>query len=360
MSRICVTNSNEQGEDEVKTGADTTEKGSTDQSGKAGATSTGGWWGSRLGWVTALSAVMQRRELEDSGSDSSCSDHEDNVHTLEEEDGCGTTQAKQCTFTTTLVCTPWRVRKDIPQLERAKQYAVRVLFALAAMQDSLRKQEAPVLPQLQFTPVLNASVIEDRQRGLTATQALVLALKQVVVYTNLGITSGMKEVMSLAKVHGKKVVLRELKDFSPPNNVELAQFMPLPPAPTAKNLSPVAVPNAANLDALVVSSGDVSPGTATADSTSPAAAASVTSSPVNGMEELDTKPSSAVPRTPVTNARLKQDTALLHRLSNKHDLLFPSFTASLMWHPDTCDLFLRFAQASRAACSDDVESMTEL
>ena len=67
-------------------------------------------------------------------------------------------------------------------------------FARACMRDSLSRGEAPLASHLLYTQegILNDKVPEERKQGIEAGLAWGRKASKTVIYTNLGITEGMK------------------------------------------------------------------------------------------------------------------------------------------------------------------------
>jgi len=65
-------------------------------------------------------------------------------------------------------------------------------YADAAMLDSLGKGEAPMLSHLLYTRVLDDDTPTDRHTGMSAGWAWLRVVDRLVVYTDLGISDGMK------------------------------------------------------------------------------------------------------------------------------------------------------------------------
>ena len=205
-------------------------------------------------WIYALTRAVQRRyaeEVEAYASDDS-GDNEDDACAACPTCGVGGARTAPVTTAPTdtappspamvIVCSPWRVRrkrsaartaegaKDRGVHARAQRYVKHVVYATECMRDSLARGEAPVVPHLQFTTTYDASIQCERDIGRNATQELVRACARVVLYSDLGISAGMREVERMARIFGKEVEKRALK-----GNVEFlldARPGTAPPSPT--------------------------------------------------------------------------------------------------------------------------------
>lgn len=85
-----------------------------------------------------------------------------------------------------------------------------VLYADFCMADCLRRGEAPFLGHLIYPRVLNDTNEVDRGHGIEAHLAWLRRSDAVVVYTDLGITTGMRMAIDLAQSIGIPVQFREL------------------------------------------------------------------------------------------------------------------------------------------------------
>ena len=66
-------------------------------------------------------------------------------------------------------------------------------YARAAMLDSLKRGEAPMVSHLLYTQVLDDRDRDDRHMGIEAGLAWGSVVDATVVYVDLGITSGMEK-----------------------------------------------------------------------------------------------------------------------------------------------------------------------
>jgi len=85
-----------------------------------------------------------------------------------------------------------------------------VLYADACMLDSLRRGEAPFLGHLLYPRVLDDAREADREAGIAAHVAWIRGGELVAVYTDLGVTEGMRKAVALAFSLRMPVEYREL------------------------------------------------------------------------------------------------------------------------------------------------------
>lgn len=91
-----------------------------------------------------------------------------------------------------------------------------VIYARAAMRDCLLRGEAPYASHLLYTQegVLDDDVPEERQLGIHAGLCWGSAALKTVVYTDLGISEGMKQGIRHAEAEGRPIEYRSLPDWS--------------------------------------------------------------------------------------------------------------------------------------------------
>ena len=90
-------------------------------------------------------------------------------------------------------------------------------FARACMRDSLNKGESPLAIHLLYTQkgILDDDIPEERKWGMEAGYAWGKHASKTVVYTNLGISEGMKIGIQRAKEEGREVEYRHLESWDP-------------------------------------------------------------------------------------------------------------------------------------------------
>lgn len=85
-----------------------------------------------------------------------------------------------------------------------------VEFARKCLRDSLDRGEAPMASHLLYTQVLNDGDRNERAAGINAGHAWLHRADAVVVYTDLGISDGMKAGIATAEMHGVAIEYRLL------------------------------------------------------------------------------------------------------------------------------------------------------
>lgn len=73
-------------------------------------------------------------------------------------------------------------------------------YARRCLLDSLKRGEAPLASHLLYTQVLDDSKPEERTLGIEAGLAWTKKVDKTVVYTDLGISSGMKAAIERSSV----------------------------------------------------------------------------------------------------------------------------------------------------------------
>ena len=91
-----------------------------------------------------------------------------------------------------------------------------VKFARACVRDSLSKGEAPIASHLLYTQegILRDDVPEERNWGIEAGLAWGRKANKTIVYTNLGISDGMKKGIQRALDEDREVEYRTLDSWS--------------------------------------------------------------------------------------------------------------------------------------------------
>jgi hypothetical protein len=94
----------------------------------------------------------------------------------------------------------------------AGNVAANVAYARACLRDSLRRGEAPLASHLLYTQpgVLRDEVPAERRKGLAAGLAWGGAAAATVVYTDRGISPGMRRGIAAARAAGRPVEYRTL------------------------------------------------------------------------------------------------------------------------------------------------------
>ena len=89
-------------------------------------------------------------------------------------------------------------------------------YARAAVRDSLGRGEAPIASHLLYTQpgILDDNIPNERQWGIDAGLAWRSVATATVVYTDRGISGGMKYGIAKAEADGKPVEYRSLEGWS--------------------------------------------------------------------------------------------------------------------------------------------------
>lgn len=94
--------------------------------------------------------------------------------------------------------------KDEFEVERNLEYA------RMALEDSLRRGEAPIASHLLHTQVLDDNVPEERAMGISAGLSWMRVADKVAFYRDYGISEGMKNAMNLADEIGIDIDVRRV------------------------------------------------------------------------------------------------------------------------------------------------------
>jgi hypothetical protein len=86
-------------------------------------------------------------------------------------------------------------------------------YARNCMLDCLRRGEAPFASHLLYTQVLDDCEPSDREIGILAGLALGARLEKSVVYTDLGVSRGMRRGIEDAHCKGRPVEFRTLEGW---------------------------------------------------------------------------------------------------------------------------------------------------
>lgn len=85
-----------------------------------------------------------------------------------------------------------------------------ITYARRAMEDSLRRCEAPYLSHLLYPQVLDDEKPAERMLGIEAGLAIGAVMDKTVVYADYGISSGMQKGILRAVEHGRDVEVRSI------------------------------------------------------------------------------------------------------------------------------------------------------
>ena len=91
-----------------------------------------------------------------------------------------------------------------------------VAYAYAAIRDCLDGGDAPFAPHLIYPAVLDDSYPADRAAGIGAGLQWLAAADVVAVYTDLGISDGMRAELAEADRLGIPIIHRSLSGWAPP------------------------------------------------------------------------------------------------------------------------------------------------
>jgi hypothetical protein len=91
-----------------------------------------------------------------------------------------------------------------------------VLYLRACMRDCLNRGEAPYASHGLYTQpgVLDDSLPEERELGMDAGFSIGFHMDTVVVYTDRGISPGMRKGIQVAEDRGRPVIYREIPDVA--------------------------------------------------------------------------------------------------------------------------------------------------
>ena len=107
------------------------------------------------------------------------------------------------------------MRRVIIESPYAGDVETNVRYARACVRDSLLRGEAPIASHLLYTQdgVLRDDVPEERRWGMAAGMAWVEVAEATVVYTDLGISPGMKAGTKRAYNAGVEVEYRSIEGW---------------------------------------------------------------------------------------------------------------------------------------------------
>jgi hypothetical protein len=106
----------------------------------------------------------------------------------------------------------WDMRRVVLESPFAGDVEANIAYARACIRDCLLRGDAPIASHLLFTQpgILRDGVIEERSLGMRAGFAWTRQAEAVVVYTDRGISSGMKSGIGRAQKMGVPVEYRKL------------------------------------------------------------------------------------------------------------------------------------------------------
>lgn len=109
------------------------------------------------------------------------------------------------------------VRLESPFKGKTKEENERnVRYARACMRNCLMRSEAPFASHLLYTQpgVLDDNDPDERALGIAAGLSAAWMFRKVVVYTDLGISEGMKQGIRQATKHHQAIEYRTLPDWT--------------------------------------------------------------------------------------------------------------------------------------------------
>ena len=96
------------------------------------------------------------------------------------------------------------------------QIRANIDYARACIRDCLLRNESPIASHLLYTQpgILNDQVPEERQLGMEAGWAWIQVAELMVVYTDYGVSKGMRAAMQVARDAGLKIEERNLAEHA--------------------------------------------------------------------------------------------------------------------------------------------------
>jgi hypothetical protein len=85
-----------------------------------------------------------------------------------------------------------------------------IIYAKRCMLHSILQGEAPFAGHLLYTRMLDDSNVEQRNVGFDCNESWMICASTIVVYTDYGISRGMKQAMRLAKKWNIPIVKRKI------------------------------------------------------------------------------------------------------------------------------------------------------
>lgn len=115
----------------------------------------------------------------------------------------------------TVVCleSPYR-SSDVYSREQHRDYY------FLCLEDCAKRDEAAFSGHFHFTEILDDEDPRERAHGFAMHFALMQKCDKVVVYSDFGVSPGMKEGMAEAKKLGKPIEWRKIEDFERVNKIK--------------------------------------------------------------------------------------------------------------------------------------------
>lgn len=95
--------------------------------------------------------------------------------------------------------------------------SINLIYAKACLLDSLAKGECPLLPHLTFPELFDDDIDEERTLGIRLGCYWLAKAHQLLVYTDLGISAGMKEEIECASRCGVPITFRSIPHWRQEN-----------------------------------------------------------------------------------------------------------------------------------------------
>jgi hypothetical protein len=115
-----------------------------------------------------------------------------------------------------LTAHPRQMRRVVVESPYAGDIAANLAYGRACIRDCLLREESPVASHLLYTQegILDDLDPVERAQGINAGHAWMHAAHAVVVYTDRGISSGMKAGIAVAEFFGLPIEYRKLDGAS--------------------------------------------------------------------------------------------------------------------------------------------------
>lgn len=94
--------------------------------------------------------------------------------------------------------------------DNREQLLENVMYARRCLKDCLDRGEAPIASHLLYTQVLDDADPKQRQRGIESGLAWMRVAHASVIYTDLGISEGMRKAIEMARLAGVPTEMRTL------------------------------------------------------------------------------------------------------------------------------------------------------
>jgi hypothetical protein len=251
--------------------------------------------------------------------------------------------------TPVLLCSPCRVQHDreLAPADAASMRAVYMLYTQRCVRHCIARNEAPMVPHFTFTLVYNPEHEHERAKGLESTLAMLPFMKRVVLYVDLGLTPGMRELELQAHLRAIPVYRRTINQGSAQFHAQLGRERALSETltrvlPAYMALDKCVAPHPIPRDA--------------ATQTPPCARGAgrrVHAKPgAGGGAVVKAAAAAAAAARTARTARTDRDVQLLRGLVQR-GIVLPTLTAVPLWSRATQQLFERFVAAAQASGGAD-------